>query len=242
MAGQEAPRRDSSAIAFLSQAASVASGGVDLGSIQDFAASGTITHFWGDSPKEGQLAVKSRGLSQFRLNSVLPEGIWSFIVDNGAGEIAFPNGRATAIAYHNHMNSGSLTWPILKVNAALQDHTATVIDMGLVRLGSGQAQQIRIQENFPSDPTGLFSKLTIRDYFFDSSSFLLLRVRDIEHPDNDAKNGALEHTVDFANYQAVNGMLVPFSISEKVGGQQTWQIQLSSITFNTGLSDSDFQF
>ena len=239
---EQTPQRDPSAISFLSQAVSAAGGATNLTAIQDFTGSGTITHYWGDAPEQGQLTVESRGLTQFRLDSNLPEGTWSFIVNDGAGELVVPSGIVTPIAYQNNVNTGAKVWPILKVNATLQDSTTTVLDMGLVSLGSGQAHQIRIQQNPQSDPTGLLSSLTKIDYFFDPSSLALLQTQDSLYPNNNAVNGAITHTVNLGNYQVVGGLLVPFSITESVANVQTWQIQLSSIIFNTGLSDSDFQF
>jgi hypothetical protein len=165
--------------------------------------------------------------------------MWSFIANNGTGEIAFPDGTARPIAYHNLLNLGSLTWPILKINTALQDQTTTLIDMGVVQFRSGQAREIQIQQNLQSDPTGLFSKLTKSNFFFDPSTLALLEVQDFEHPDNNANGGAMIHTTDFANYQTVNGLSVPFSVIEAISGQQTWQIQLTSVVLNTGLTDSD---
>jgi outer membrane lipoprotein-sorting protein len=47
--------------------------------------------------------------------------------------------------------------------------------------------------------------------------------------------------MQFSAYQAVNGVLVPFSVSEFVAGQQTMAIQLSHVTFNSGLTDSVFE-
>lgn len=46
--------------------------------------------------------------------------------------------------------------------------------------------------------------------------------------------------VYFSNYQGVNGVMVPFSIMDTVNGQQPWAVHLSSMQFNTGLTDSDF--
>jgi hypothetical protein len=74
---QKVAQRDPSAIAFLTQAISIANGGTDLSSITDFTASGTITHSWGASGEQGQLTIKSLGFTEFRLDSVLPEGTWS---------------------------------------------------------------------------------------------------------------------------------------------------------------------
>lgn len=239
---QQKPERDPSAIMFLSQAVSAAGGRDNLGSIQDFTATGQITHYWHNKPEVGQLTVKAKGARQFRLDSNVSEGTWSLIVNGGVGEVVTPGGRLTQLPRQNTLNSGSLTLPILELNAALQDETTTVIDKGLIQLGNGQAHQIHVQKNPKGDPTGIFSRLSQRDYFFVPSSLALVRVQDFKHPDNDAVDGALTHVLDFGSFRAVNGVLVPFSVSEKIAGQQTFQIQLNSIEFNTGLSDSDFQF
>jgi hypothetical protein len=233
-----AQQRDASAIAFLSQAVNAAGGGNAITAVQDFTAQGSITHYWGENPERGELTIKSRGSSQFRIDSVLAEGTWSFVANNGDGEQLFPDGTSTPVALQNLLNAGSLTWPIFKVNNALSDQTTTIIDIGVAQFGSGKARHIQIQQN----SAGVLSKNTKTDYFFDPSSFLILRAQDIAHPDNDAVNGGAPNILDFSNYQNVNGLLAPFAVSQSVAGQQTWSVQLSSLAFNTGLSDSDFQF
>ena len=57
-----------------------------------------------------------------------------------------------------------------------------------------------------------------------------------------AVSGSIQHIIGFSNYQVSNGILFPLSIAESVDGQSTWSLALTSVTFNTGLSDSDFQF
>src|SRR5262249_28436914 len=81
-------QRDPSAIAFLNQAVNAAGTGGAISAVQDFTAQGSITHYWGENPEQGQLTVKSRGSSQFRIDSIIPEGTWSFIANNGNGEEA----------------------------------------------------------------------------------------------------------------------------------------------------------
>jgi hypothetical protein len=235
-------QRDPSAMGFLTQAVSAAGGSGSISAVQDFTAQGTITHYWDDSPEQGQLTVKSLGPSQFRIDSAVSEGTWSSITNNSLGEISLPDGTTVSLPPHNLLNNGNLTLPIVKVNAALLDQTQSIVDMGLVQFGSGQARQIGIQQNLQNDPTRALSKLTRMDYFFDSSSFLLLRVRYVVHPNTDMTVGANRVVLDFGSYQNVNGIVAPFSIKQAIAGQQIWAMQLSSLAFNTGLSDSDFQF
>ncbi len=236
---QATPQRDPSAIAFLTQAVSMAGGSSAIRAVQDFTAQGSITHYWNDNPEQGQATVKARGLSQFRVDSTLQEGTWSVVINNGNGELFLTDGSTKSIAYHNTLNTGSMTWPIAKINAALMDPTTTIVDLGVVQFGSSQARKIGIQQYVQPDDS--FSKLTRREYFFDSSSYLLLRVQDIVHPEDDMVNGSVQRVLDFGNYQVSNGLLVPFAIRQSIAGQQIWAIQLNSIVFNSGLADSDFQ-
>jgi hypothetical protein len=48
------------------------------------------------------------------------------------------------------------------------------------------------------------------------------------------------HQIRFSNYKQVGGLLVPFMISEQMGGQNTNDFQLSQVNLNLGLQDSAF--
>jgi len=105
-----------------------------------------------------------------------------------------------------------------------------------------QAQQIRIQPTFTSqdDPDGTFSLWGTVDYFIDASSFLLIKDQDTFYsPDNPADTHNRE--TYFTNYQALNGVVLPMSVSEQFSGQATWTLQITSVAFNTGLTSADFQ-
>ncbi len=237
------PQRDASALSFLSQALDAAGGSTTIAGITDFTATGSITYSWGD-PVPGTTVVKSRGLTQFRIDSQVPDGTWSFIVRNGTGILKLPNGAGNPVPYQGSLIAGSLTLPILQISAALNDASVTVIDDGVVPLGTGQARQISIQQNLSTDidPNGHLSKTTKRDYFFDPSTLFLLQVHDTVYPNKDVVNGGVQRIIGMGNYQTSNGIAVPFSISVSQDGQTLWSVQLTSINFNTGLSDSDFQF
>jgi outer membrane lipoprotein-sorting protein len=241
---QSKPQRDSSALSFLSQALGVSGGSAAIAGIADFTASGSITYSWGSESVQGSATIKGRGAEQFRIDSQVPDGTSSMIVSNGAGVLNLPDGTGNAIGYQNALNVGNLTLPIIAIYTATVDTSVSTIDDGVVPLGSGQAHQITIQQNLPStiDPTGQLSTNTKRDYFFDPSSLQLLQVHDTVASNNAAVNNGLQHIIGFSNYQMSNGILVPLSVSESVNGQTTWSVALTSVTFNTGLADSDFQF
>jgi hypothetical protein len=69
--------------------------------------------------------------------------------------------------------------------------------------------------------------------FIDTSTFQIVAFRE-------TVPRSPTHEVDYDNYKSVNGVLVPFAISESYGGQVVATIQINQITFNSGLVPSVF--
>ncbi len=89
------------------------------------------------------------------------------------------------------------------------------------------------------DPNGALASFCITDYFLDPQTSLVMEVVDQTRAvGNPAESYA--HEIDLGSYTAVNGVNVPMTVSESVDGQMIWQLQLSSVSFNVGLSDADF--
>ena len=236
------PARQASALAVLTQAIGAAGGVAAVGSIRDFTASGTITYFWAGQQVQAPATVRGRGFDQFRLDAAMPEGTRSWAVSHGQGVLREPGGRITQIPYHNAINLGSLTFPYIKVSTILGDSMVALSDLGVVAADDGgQLRQVRMQRVFGSqaDPDGTLSKLTITDYCLDATTKLLMRVVDSTHP-VETFSRSFKHELDFENYSNQNGLAIPMLIREKIEGQATWELQLNSVAFNTGLTDSDF--
>ncbi len=240
---QQTPVRDPQALAILSQTLSAGGGMAQVRAIQDFTATGAITYFWAGDEVQGNVTLRGRGPWQFRLDANLPNGVRSWAVNNGSGSLREPSGTTTSIPFHNAVNFGSLTFPLAHLAAALQEPSMSISYAGIVTTGGRQAHQIRVRQvfNSQSDANDAVGKLTARDYFIDVATFQILGTLDMVHPQRDpADNHA--HEIQFSDYRLANGILVPFSITERVAGQRTWNIQLDRISFNVGLRDTDFQF
>ena len=94
----------------------------------------------------------------------------------------------------------------------------------------------------PADPTlpaADFSALGTYDLFFDTTSHQLVGMSETVHSDQDIKRTYVRELI-FSNYSVVNGVSIPFALEERIGQVQTWTIKLSSVTFNSGLTDSLF--
>jgi hypothetical protein len=214
-----------------------------ISAIKDFTAIGKIAYNWGDQPAHGSVTIKDRGLSEFRLDASLDDGVHSWMVSDGKALEKPPDGASKPLPIQNALKPASVTFPLLQLVAGMTDPSTSISYVGLVHHKGQQAYDIRLQKTFPAhtDPLGLRSRITKADFLIDPSTFLILSVRDMAYR-RDNKPGESRHEMQFSGYQQKNGILVPLAIKELIGKQETVSIQLSQITFNSGLTHADFTF
>jgi hypothetical protein len=235
--------RDAQALVFLQSALTAVGGSVAVASIQDVTATGSVTHYWSSSPQSGTVTIKIRGIGQIRQDEQLTSGTQAWAVSNGLGSFKHANGKITPIPFHDAINLGALTTPILRLAAAVADTNTDIIDKGVVTVQTQQFRQIRIHKNAvasTTDADGSANRIQTADYFFDPNTYQLVGVQDQTHPVKSMTRN-IAHAVYFSDYRSINGVSLPFSVTEYIGGQKTWSIQLSAFSFNTGLTDADFQ-
>ncbi len=154
-ASQTAPS-NTQAVTILQQALSAAGGAVGHGSIQDFAASGTITYFWAGEQVQGPATVKGRGPDQFRIDANLPEGTRTYVLNHGAGQLKDAAETLSSIPLHNTVNLGILTFPYPSIAMVLSDPLTTVSNLGLVSVDGSNFFRSASNAIFrrPKMPTG----------------------------------------------------------------------------------------
>lgn len=237
---QTSPTRQPQGISILQQSLA-AMGGASIGSVNDFTASGTVTYFWGSGPLEAPATAKGLGVADFRLDSDLPNGQQSLVATRASGSLKKPDGTTIPIPWEESVNLLSATLPGPVILAALSNTDFVVKADGKVTFHGQAAYKVEIEQIISSavDPKGTFSALTKRGLFIDASSYLVLGVEDELRP-SDSAEPARHHELLYSDYRDVNGVAVPFSVTETVSGQRTWAFALSSISFNTGLTAADF--
>jgi hypothetical protein len=81
--------------------------------------------------------------------------------------------------------------------------------------------------------------VTTEDWYFDPKSGLPLRV-EFRLPDtNDAKSYT-KAAADFSNYQSVNGILVPLSMTNAMNGVVNSTVSISNVQWNYPVGPNDF--
>jgi hypothetical protein len=233
--------RDPQAVSILIQSLSTAGGMSAVTAIQDFTGTGNITYNWAGTPVEAQATVRGMGTQCFRLDSSLPAGTRTWAVSGLSAVLINPDGTRQPSSSYSLANAGSLTLPYVRVASILADTTTSIAYLGTVATATGQSYDIHIAPNlFGSNPVppGI-SGVGAFDLFIDSTSYLVVALLEAVHSDSTFQQTYF-HEVDFSSYQRAGGIFAPMAIAEKVGGQQTWSIQLSSISFNSGLTPETF--
>lgn len=235
---QQAPTtvtKDPQAVTVLNQVIGAAGGVTAISAIVDVIGTGNITYSQ-PSTLQGTLTVRGRGMNQFRLDATLPAGVRSQAISQGQVSATAVDGTAVQINAQAPACPSCLVLPYLLMVPALNSPWFNLSYKGIVQLDGRSVHDISVQEVIPGlpDPSGVFAEYHTVDFFIDASTFQVSMFQDT------VPNHLLRQ-IRFSNYQTVNGILAPFSFTEQSGGLQTWSIQLTNITFNTGLQDSDFQ-
>jgi len=240
-ASQGTAERDTRALSVAEHCLSVAGGSTSIMAIKDFMASGKITYYWTSNPVEGEMKIRAIGTSDFRVDAKLPDGNRAWTVVSGNGAIRESDGTTRVIPPENSHNLGALSFPILKLFAELHDPSTAFVYKGTTDVDGHEAFDIQMYKSAPSKAVhDAMRRLTAYELFIDKKTLQIVRLRDSIHPTGRATQD-ITHEVEFSQYRATNGVMVPFVVSERVNGQLMWTMLLDEIVFGVGLSDIDFQ-
>jgi hypothetical protein len=232
--------QDPQAVSVLNSCIAASGGLTAINGIQDFTASGNVTYYWAGQNVQGSVTLKALGTANFRVDAVLQAGTRSWAVSNGTGALIDTDGTRTTVPYYNAVNFPVLSWRLPNIVAAVGNPAVTLTYMGLVQSDAGQAYQVHYVFNDATNPDPSLATVNTIDYFIDPNTYYVLETLDTTYSVTSMGQG-LQHEVVFSNYQTEMGVAVPFSLTEKIGGQTTWTADLSGISFNTGLTIANFQ-
>jgi hypothetical protein len=240
---QSAITKDPQAVSILTQALAVARGATAV--INDYTANGTITYHW--TPEvQGSVTVRGLGLDQIRVDANLSRGVRSWIISNGQTTVKSEQGAvwqyppshpiptSDIFPYQPSMFPASLGLPHLQLPSILNDPQVSLSYKGVVQVDGRSAHDVQATRILVGrSQADSMAEYRIIEFFIDTSTLQLLMTQD-----NIPKH--IVHQFRYSGYKSLNGVLVPSSIAEAIGGQKTWEMQLGQTSFNTGLQDSVF--
>ena len=233
-------QRDAEAIAVLSQILHGAGGIQAISAVQDVSASGTVSYNWGNDPVQGTVTIKGRGANQFRIDASLPEGTRTWAVNHGRRFEKEPDGTVKLLRYLDPASFQNILFPWAHLVAAWNGGSLSYL--GLENRNGESVHHISVTGASRSgfDATEDAKKAHTIDLFVDSKTGQVQSVISVAYS-TDFPIRTCAREIAYSDFRPISGVVVPFSITESVCGQQTMTIQLGEITFNNNLNDSDFQ-
>jgi hypothetical protein len=235
-----AATKDPQAMAVLTQSLNAVGGLSIVAAIQDYTATGNITYNWAGEQVQAQVTVRGMDTSNFRIDASLPSGTRTWAVSGYSGVLITPDGNRASLAAYDFMTAGSMTIPYVRVATVLNDATTSISYLGPVTFNGGQAIQVHFVTNDPYFAgVSSLAALGTFDLYFDPLSSLVIGLTETCHSEGNFTSTYI-HEIDFTSYRPSGNAVVPYTITEKIGAQETWSIAISSISFNSGLAASIF--
>jgi len=113
--------------------------------------------------------------------------------------------------------------------------------VGPETLNGASVQHIQVWNTFASKPhLQQLAAFSVKDIWFDTSSGLPVKIAYSRRAGGGSVPG-IPVEVFFSNYTNVSGVLYPFQINKSYNGTPWQTITIQSVSFNTGLTDAQFQ-
>jgi hypothetical protein len=228
---------DIQAISLLTQSAAKLKGNAAL---SDVTLSGTARRIVGSDDDAGTVTLKALSTASARLDFTFASGATREVRNNlttgPVGSWCGSDGALHPLAYHNVLTDPSWFFPVFAVNRVLNGNQNAIVYMGRETRNGEVVEHVSVSQ---SSSVPLLVHLSHVDYFLDSSTLLPSTIAFNTHADG---NALLDIPVEISlsDYRTVDGVQVPFHIQKFLNGSLFLDIQLSSVTFNSGLQASDF--
>ena len=206
----------------------------------DSSATGTITIVEGSTTQNGTIQILTRGTNQTAEQITLPDTQRAVVYSNGdAKEVS--GTQSTIPPLELIVTDQSPDFPLPLLVSLLNNPDEAYVYIGQESLNGTTVQHIQVWNTFASVPRlQQLAPFSTKDIWLDSTSALPLRIAYTRR----AGSGAVPSfpvEVFFSNYSNLNAVLYPFQIKKSYNGTPWQTITIQSVSFNTGLTDAQFQ-
>lgn len=230
-----APTRDPRAVALVQEAIAA------MGTIPtDSTATGTIQVVEGSSSQTGTIQILTLGTNATSEIVSLPSGERGVVYSSETARET--TGTQSAIAsLEAVVTDQSSDFPLPLLSSLLANPDEAVHYVGAEALNGTSVQHVQMWDSFASKPhLQRLATFSERDIWIDSASGLPLKIaysRRIEG----GTAPAIPMEVEFSNYKNINGVLYPLQIQKSCNGTPWQTIDIQNVSFNSGLTEAQFQ-
>jgi hypothetical protein len=212
---------------------------------RDVTLTGTIHHVAGALDENGTATLQAISVGASKVVLDLPSGQFTEARDLTAnppvGHWSAADAVSHPIASHNLLNEPSWFSPVAIVSRLILSPSSIATVVGTEELGTQSVQHIAVNQMPPATSltASLYPHLTQVDLYLDSSTFLPAAIKYDIHPD-DNELADIPVEVLFSDYQTAQGTQVPNHIQRLINYSLVFDVQVSSVTVNSGLSPTSF--
>jgi hypothetical protein len=236
----QTPIRDPQAIALASR--SLAAMGAPSASLQtNSRATGLLTMQF-DTPVTASVVLESKGLTVSRAEMQQPNGTSVRVLQGGQAAIKNADGSIRRLNQVNTFCEHVGYIPAFSLLAEVPNPTAQVEFITSAGTNGSPDDIIAVSLGQSSDPGQVViqQSLSRRLFYINSASGLVDKIEYTYY--SDAPNPGIPMSVQeiFSDYRNVAGIAVPFHRATYLDGRLESDLQLSIVSFNVGIPDSDF--
>ena len=227
-------QRDPQALALLQ--GSIAAMGRSVPS--DSTATGSVTVTAGSLTENGSFTVLTRGTNQTSEQIQTAHGFTLVYSNGGANRVV--DATSTPLSFELALSSRSAVFPLILIAGVLNDPDSCFAYIGLDSFEGTEFHHLRYWNSFSSQPKFQFlSFLSQTNIWIDARSGLPKRLSQMQRAGSGSEP-SIQVDVDFSDYKTVNGALYPFLVKKSLNGSPWMTFTVERVTFNSGLSDSNF--
>jgi len=235
------PQRDLQAVSLL-QKSFVAMGGPGGSSLSSVLMQGQMTTEMGTKQVIGSLVIKCTGPDICRQDFTSDASSHStvFNVDRGMEVV---DGSTIRLPIHSLINHPIKYFPVFTELAAWMDPNLSIVYVGEESFNGTPVHHIHVEKYLPgldSKMSALYSKVSGTELYLDTTTLNLVK-RSQQVPIFQDMGHTVQVEQLFSEYQVQNGFSVPHEISVFLNGNKFADIQITTVTFNSGVSSSDFE-
>ena len=230
-----APTRDPQAVALVQKAIAA------MGSVPtDSTATGTVTITAGGSSQTGQIEVLTRGVAQSLERLTTPSITSEFVFSGGLASAS--NGKtrkASSLEWSQTAQSAIFPLPLLV--GALQNPDTAFTYIGQENIDGASTFHVQFWDSFASNPQRQWlASLPKKDLWISAGTALPLRISYTQQDGRGPTVPMQRIDTTYEKYQSIGGVMYPLVITKTLNGSPWLTITITQLTFNTGLSDSNF--
>jgi hypothetical protein len=231
----KAATKDPTAVSVITQ--SLAAVGASSLAISDSVVTGKISYPDGTG---GTYKMETKG-SAIRQQVDLPQTSSISVTSDGQGFVQ-TDGKRLTLPAHITKYSTPYYFPLLtRMAAAVTLPNASVVYTGVEALDTGKVHHV-VLSSLPLDgtPVDVETKSSEIHVFIDIQTFTVVKTQTFHFSPVTAMNRSLCETY-YSDYRPVQGVSVPFHITEQLDTQPYLEIALTDVLVNSGVSPVDFQ-